>query len=72
MDFIDTKLQKNISVFGCDYVAKKACLHFLIAISGNSTHRRRKQMEYLESQGNSESETCEFYATIFLSKFDLM
>ena len=39
---------------------------------GSSTHSRWKQMTYLESWGNSESEICAFYAKILISKFDFL
>ena len=44
---------------------------FLLAIFRSSTHRRRKLMAYLDSWGNSEQETCAFYAKN-IWKFDLI
>ena len=52
------------------YIAKKVT-SLLWAFYGRSRHRGRKQMHYLESWGNSESEPC-FYAKTFVWKLDLV
>ena len=47
---------------------------FWLAMFGSSTHRRRKRTTYLESWGNSESETCVLCARYWfgnLTSFDL-
>ena len=44
------------------YSTKSMTLIFSLAMFGSSTHRRSKQLAYLESWGNFESEICAFYA----------
>ena len=49
--------------------AKSMRLIFWLALFGRFTHRRWKQMTYLESWKNWELEICAFYAKILIWKF---
>ena len=60
---------KRISIFGVfrvNHNERSMTSFFLLAIFGNSTHRRKKVMTYLESWGNFESEACAFMQNIDL------